>query len=156
MKIIEFEGVIQASDGGRGGAFVSFPFDMEETFGVKSRVKVHCEFDGVPYRGSIVNMGAVPCIGILKSTREQIGKQPGDAVHVKLWEDDAPRVVEVPEDLAAALAQNPCAQQFFAQLSYSNKRQYVQWVTGAKLATTRATRITKAIDMLSQQKKSPR
>lgn len=156
MNIVEFDGVIQASDVGKGGAFVLFPMDLEETFGTKGRVKVQCEFDGVPYRGSIVNMGAGPCIGILKSIREQIGKQPGDTVHVRLWPDEEPREVEVPVDLAVAMEQNPGSREFFDQLSYSNKRQYVQWVTGAKLAATRATRITKAVEMLDQQKKSPR
>lgn len=156
MNTVEFDGVIQASDVGRGGALVIFPMDLEETFGTKGRVKVQCEFDGVPYRGSIVNMGEGPCIGILKSIREQIGKQPGDTVHVKLWRDEEPREVEIPVDLSAALEHDAGARRFFEQLSYTNRREYVQWITGAKLATTRAARITKAIEMLGQQEKSPR
>lgn len=50
MNIVEFDAVIQASDVGKGGTFVCFPTDTEETFGTKGRVKVQCEFDGVPYR----------------------------------------------------------------------------------------------------------
>ena len=40
----------------RGGAYVIFPWNIREEFG-RGRVKVHAEFDGQPYDGSIVNMG---------------------------------------------------------------------------------------------------
>ena len=40
----------------KGGAYVPFPYDLREEFHV-GRVKVHAEFDGELYDGSIVNMG---------------------------------------------------------------------------------------------------
>lgn len=40
-----------------GGAYVAFPGDIRQLFG-KGRVKVWATFDGVPYAGSVVNMGA--------------------------------------------------------------------------------------------------
>ena len=39
-----------------GGAYVIFPWDIRKIFG-RGRVKVHATFDGIPYDGSIVNMG---------------------------------------------------------------------------------------------------
>lgn len=39
-----------------GGAYVIFPWDIRKIF-VRGRVKVHATFDGIPYDGSIVNMG---------------------------------------------------------------------------------------------------
>ena len=36
----------------KGGAYVVFPWNIREEFG-KGRVKVHAEFDGLPYDGSI-------------------------------------------------------------------------------------------------------
>lgn len=51
-KIYEFEAVIEAVPE-KGGAFVRFPYDIRKEFG-KGRVKVHAEFEGVPYDGSIV------------------------------------------------------------------------------------------------------
>lgn len=68
------------------GAYVEIPFDVKEEFG-KGRVKVHATFDGVEYDGSLVRM-KTPChiIGIRKDIRAQIGKQPGDQVHVTLRE----------------------------------------------------------------------
>ena len=74
------------------GAFVAFPYDIREVFG-KGRVKVHATFDGVAYVGSIVNMGVTNSdgsvcyiIGLRKDIRGQIGKQPGDSVHVTIQE----------------------------------------------------------------------
>lgn len=71
-----------------GGAYVIFPWDIKKKFG-KGRIKVHAEFDGQPYDGSIVNMGIKKpdgdvcyIIGVLKSIRRKIGKKDGDSVHV--------------------------------------------------------------------------
>lgn len=76
----------------KGGAYVIFPWNIREEFG-KGRVKVHAEFDGLPYDGSIVNVGLKDTegnvcyvIGVLKSIREQLGKKDGDTLHVVIIE----------------------------------------------------------------------
>ncbi|MCR4952230.1 MAG: DUF1905 domain-containing protein [Solobacterium sp.] len=51
----EYDTVLR-EDKESGGAYVAFPWDIRKEFG-KGRVKVHAEFDGIPYDGSIVNMG---------------------------------------------------------------------------------------------------
>ena len=81
----QFDGEIKAVPG-LDGAYVEIPFDVRETFG-RGRVPVHATFDGVPYDGQVVRMGT-PChiIGICKEIRRQIGKGPGDLVHVTLRE----------------------------------------------------------------------
>ena len=55
QKQYEYDGVIHEVPD-NGGAYVIFPWDIREEFG-KVRIKVHAEFDGIPYDGSIVNMG---------------------------------------------------------------------------------------------------
>jgi len=91
-KLYEYDAVIMASEVGKGGAYVRFPYDVREEFG-KGRVKVHATFDNEPYDGSIVNMGVKNpdgsicyVIGILKDIRKKTGKQPGDTVHVTIRE----------------------------------------------------------------------
>ena len=76
----------------KGGAYVIFPWNIREEFG-KGRVKVHAEFDALPYDGSIVNVGLKDTegnvcyvIGVLKSIREQLGKKDGDMLHVVITE----------------------------------------------------------------------
>ena len=90
MKVYEYEGIIQGAKG--GGAYVEFPYDIRKEF-QKGRVKVYATFDGITYEGSIVNMGLYKedgsicyVIGILKSIRQQLGKQIGDRLQVRIWE----------------------------------------------------------------------
>ncbi|MHB1483914.1 MAG: DUF1905 domain-containing protein [Saccharofermentanales bacterium] len=91
LKIYEFDAIIQKVPD-LNGAYVEFPYDVKAEFG-KGRVKVNAIFNGVSYDGSIVNMGAKNIdgsvcyiIGLLKDIRTEIGKQPGDSVHVKVKE----------------------------------------------------------------------
>ena len=87
----EYDGIIyEVPDS--GGAYVIFPWNIRKEFG-KGRVKVHAEFDGIPYDGSIVNMGVKDengnvcyIIGLLKSIRKQLNKGNGDTVHVVIRE----------------------------------------------------------------------
>lgn len=84
-EIYEFDAVIQKVPD-IDGAYLEFPFDVRQEFG-KGRVKVHAQFDGVDYDGSLVRMGTPGhIIGIRKEIRAKLGKQPGDRVHVVLWE----------------------------------------------------------------------
>ena len=91
MKQYEFDAVI-VEDPDSGGAYVAFPWDIREEFG-KGRVKVNATFDGVPYDGSVVNMGVrnedgsiCYIIGVLKSIRKQLRKANGDTIHVVIKE----------------------------------------------------------------------
>lgn len=90
-KVYEYESLLYAA-GESGGAYMVFPYDIRKEFG-RGRVKVHATFDGEAYDGSIVNMGVKNedgsvcyIIGVLKSIRAQIGKQPGDSVRVTVRE----------------------------------------------------------------------
>jgi hypothetical protein len=91
MNQFEFEAIIQKVPD-IDGAYIAIPFDIKKVFG-KGRMKVHAEFDGEPYEGSIVNMGVKNAdesvcyiIGIRKEIRAKIKKQPGDKIHVKIEE----------------------------------------------------------------------
>ena len=71
-----------------GGAWVAFPWDLRQAFG-KGRVRVHASFDGIPYDGSIVNMGmrnadgsVCYVIGVRKAIRQALGKGEGEVLHV--------------------------------------------------------------------------
>jgi len=147
-KVFEWDALIV--EGGGGGAFVRFPWDLKQEFGKANLVPVRVDWEGEAYHGSLANMGTGPLLVVLKSIREKIGKQPGDTVHVKLWHDTAPRTVETPEDLALALADQPAAQATWDRLSNSHRREYVRWITEAKKAETRASRVAKALGLLTE------
>lgn len=76
--------------GDMDAAYVVVPIDIRREYG-KGRLKVEATFDGVPYSGSVVNMGVKNAagniyyiIGITKAIRQQIGKTFGDMVEVTL------------------------------------------------------------------------
>ena len=90
-KAYVFDAVIRETPE-NGGAYVAFPWDIRAEFG-KGRVKVQAEFDGIPYQGSIVNMGlknedGTVCyvIGLLKAIRKTLNKGDGDTVRVRITE----------------------------------------------------------------------
>ncbi len=86
-KKYEYDAVLHEDPAG-GGAWVAFPWDIRREFG-KGRVKARASFDGIPYDGSIVNMGVKNpdgsvcyVIGVRKAIREALGKGEGDALRV--------------------------------------------------------------------------
>lgn len=144
-----FSAVIEQANG--GGAYVRVPFDVEEVFG-KKRVPVQATIDGEPYRGSLVRMGgSYHVLGVLKEIRTRAGKNIGDTVEITLAEDLAPRVVEVPSDIAEALAATPAAKAAFEALAYTHQREYVKWVDDAKRQATRTDRIARMLERLVGQ-----
>lgn len=137
-----------------GGAYVRVPFDVEAAFG-KKRVPVSATIDGVPYRGSLVRMGTdCHVLGVLKDIRAQVGKDIGDMVEVVVEEDTAPRTVETPRDLAAALAASTSAAAAYDALAYSHKREYVRWIEEAKRDETRTRRVAETVARLEGGSKS--
>jgi hypothetical protein len=140
-----FEATIVDADG--GGAFVRVPPEVVAALGAKGRTAVRATFDGVPYRGSIVSMGDGKVLGVLKQIRDDLGKRLGDTVTVTVEHDDAPRTVDVPADLRAALGQAGLADAF-AALSYTHQREHVVWIDEAKKPETRARRIQRTVERL--------
>ncbi len=60
--------------------------------------------------------------------------------------------VRVPADLAAALKTNARARAGFAELPPSHRREYVEWITGAKREETRKRRLATAVGWIAQGK----
>ena len=92
----------------------------------------------------------------LKDIRAQLGKQPGDLVHVTVMEDTEERVVTVPLDFQQVMEENPSAKAFFERFSFTCKKEYVGWIEEAKRPETRQNRIQKSIEMILAGKKEPR
>jgi uncharacterized protein YdeI (YjbR/CyaY-like superfamily) len=95
-------------------------------------------------------MGGAYMIGVSSDHRGPAGVSGGDVVEVELVVDTAPREVEVPPDLAAALDADDAARTTFDKLSYSNKSWHVLQVTGTKNPETRARRVDKSVAALRE------
>lgn len=149
--IQEFKAIIKQHES-LNAAYVEPPFDVKEVFGSK-RVKVKATFDGVEYRGSVVNMGGCYMLGLTQEIRGKIRKSFGDEVFVTLEKDEEERSVEIPEDFASAMNCDEAAVSTFNSLPFTARKEYVNWITSAKREVTRTERIVKAVALLSEGKR---
>jgi uncharacterized protein YdeI (YjbR/CyaY-like superfamily) len=62
------------------------------------------------------------------------------------------KVLDVPEDLQAALKKNKVARATFEAFSNSHRHEYVEWITEAKQEATRRRRLATTIDWLANGK----
>jgi Bacteriocin-protection, YdeI or OmpD-Associated len=69
--------------------------------------------------------------------------------------DPVTRTIELPADFGKELSRSKAASHFFNKLSFSDKKEYVIWVTGAKREDTRSRRLEMAIGKLTAGKRNP-
>ena len=135
--------------GGGNNVGIVVPEDVVMAFGRGKRVPVVVTIDGAyQYRNTIASMGGRFLISFNAETRKATDRGAGDDIEVRLDIDDAPRVVDVPDDLAAELAQDDAARAAWDELSLSRQRAHAESITGAKAADTRARRVAKVLDAL--------
>ncbi|PJJ48083.1 YdeI/OmpD-associated family protein [Hymenobacter chitinivorans] len=150
-QVYSFEAQLVGHDS--GGSFCIPPLDVPATFGKKGQVRVRGTIDGYAFQSTLAPMGGRHLLMVHKATREAIGKQPGEVVSITMQQDTAERTVEVPEDLAQALATVSGARATFDQLAYTHRKEYVRWITEAKKAETRLRRLTEAVALITTGKK---
>lgn len=126
---------------------IKFPFDVEEKFGGK-KVPVCGTINGAPFRSTIFRMGGEQFMVVNRELRAAANAKAGDKVRVEMERDTAPRTIEPPADLLAALNGNPASKEIWENLSYTKKKEFVVAIEESKRAETRARRINKTIDEL--------
>ncbi len=151
---VTFDAVIQ-QHGGMNAGYVVFPYDVQQLFGVKGQVKVKALIDGkVTYRGSLTKMNMPEhWLGITQVIRKQLGKELGDTIHVELEQDLEVREVALTDEVVALFARHPKAETFYNKLSYTDRKEYMVWITSAKREETRQNRLTLMIEKLEAGKK---
>lgn len=127
------------------------PPAVVESLGTSKRPAVTVTINDYTYRTTIARMGGVFLIPVSAENRIGAGIAAGETIEVDITLDTAPRTVEVPADLAAALDAAPGARTAFDALSVTTKREHARAVEGAKAAATRDRRIAKIISTLTAQ-----
>ena len=140
-----------AGSGGKTGIVV--PPEAVAALGAGRRPPVLVEVAGHAYRSTVAVMGGQAMVPVSAAVRAATGLVAGDPLHVTLTLAQEPREVDVPPDLAAALAADESAGTFFAGLSNSLQRYHVDTVNGAKTAETRQRRIDRAVALLREGRK---
>jgi Bacteriocin-protection, YdeI or OmpD-Associated/Domain of unknown function (DUF1905) len=135
-----------------GGAMVLVPPKIATALGGLRQMRVVGTVNEVPYQSSVMPYGGRGLfLGVHKATREAAGVLPGELVDVVVSRDDRPRVVEIPPELAAALAADPAAQAAFDRLSFTKRKEIAGSVAEAKRPETRERRLAAAMARLGSQ-----
>ena len=153
MSMHTFEAVLVRPEGVGTWTFLSIPLEVSATFSSKGQVRVKGTINGYPFRNTALPMGdGTHYLVVGKEIRDQIHAAQGDMVKVELELDHEERQVEVPDDLQQKLNSNPQARDIFEKMSYSHKKEYINWIVEAKQAATRQRRVEKAVALIIQGK----
>jgi hypothetical protein len=69
--------------------------------------------------------------------------------------DPKTKTVKLPDDFAAALKKSKKPEAFFNTLSFTNKKEYIEWIVTAKREATRNERVKASIERLGKEWKNP-
>ncbi len=72
------------------------------------------------------------------------------------WVDPTTKAVKLPDDVALALKKSKKEAALFDSLSFTNKKEYLEWIVTAKREETRNERIKGTIERLAKGWKNPR
>jgi len=136
--------------GGKTATGFQVPNDVVVALGRGKKPPVTVTINGHTYRSTVAAYGEVSMLPLSAENRAAAGVKAGDEIEVELRLDTAPRVVEVPDDFAAAIAADQAATAFWPTISYSNQRWHVLSIEGAKTPETRQRRIDKSVALLRE------
>lgn len=142
MPTTRFLTVLTGRDTGPTGIVV--PPDQLAALDAGQKPAVQVAVNGYAYASTIAIMGGVAMIPFSAEHRRASGLKAGDPIDVVLKPDTAPRVVEVPQDLAAAL-EDAGLRPVFDASAPSRRKEWVRQVVEAKAAETRVRRVAKVV-----------
>ena len=148
-----------------------FPhFDYKGTLAGMAAFKAHCSFgfwkgalifgpeiaerdDAMGHFGRITRLSDLPNEEILIGYVCRAAELNDAGIKVPRGaKPKGPRVLEVPNDLSAALRKNAKARKTFEDFSYSHRKEYVEWITEGKREETRCQRLATTIEWLAEGK----
>ena len=134
-----------------GATATSFriPFDLKEAFG-RARPPVKVTIRRHTWRTTPGVYDGVGHIVVNRAVKEATGVDAPERVQVTMELDTEPRSVSVPRDLKEALAADREAKAVFEKLSFSHRREYVEWVEEAKRPETRTRRIAGTVERVRE------
>ncbi len=132
---------------------IDVPAEVIEQLGAGKRPPVNVTIFDTPagdysYRSSIAPMAGRFLISFSSDKRAATGLTGGETISVELTHDTAPRTVDLPDDLATALAEAGVRPAFDA-LAPSAQKAHVTNVDGAKAEETRARRVAAIVAKLA-------
>jgi hypothetical protein len=132
----------------QGACFIRVPPEVLTALGHRKRAPVKVTINAATYRTTIAVYGGRSYVGVRREVREAAGVAAGDQLVVALEYDDELRTVDLPEVLRVRLEADATAAAAFERLSFTRKKEVVEWLTGAKQEETQRRRMAQVIRML--------
>lgn len=144
-----FKAVLERGAGRLGWTIARIPFDVNRAWGTKGMLKVKGEINGFDFRTSLFPTGDGRHL-LLVNKKMQAGAKAGlgTAARFRLEPDTAERTVEVPRELARALAEDRAVRRWYDQLNYSTRKYIADSITDAKSAEARERRAQQTAERL--------
>ncbi len=153
MSLYRFQAILIRPEGVGTWTFLSIPLEISASFKTKGQAKVQGTINGFPFRSTALPMGdGTHYLVVGKEIRQHIHAEQGDTVAVELGLDTEERRVVIPDELQQALDKEPKAATAFENMTYSHKREWINWILSAKQAETRQRRVERAIPLILQAK----
>src|SRR5215472_16006377 len=130
-------------------AAFTLPFDTRDVWG-KAQVPVKVTINGYTWRSTVGNRGGIQYIVVIAEARRGASVKAGDLVTIALEPDTEKREIEIPMALQRALGKK--LTQRLDALSFTHKKEFIVWYSGAKTEDTRARRVEKMKQMLASGK----
>ena len=132
--------------------YIPIPFNPNEIWGVKQRHHITGSVNGCAIRGSLGSDGGQYFLPLGAAWRRDNKVDAGAEVEVVLAAE-GPQSDDLSPDVAAALAAEPQAKEFFDSLATFYRNTYLRWIEGAKRPETRSARISEMVGLLKAGKK---
>ena len=133
---------------GRTASGIIVPEELMAKLGPAKRYPVVVTVGDYSYRNSVSWYKGAFMISMSSDNKAAAGVSGGDEVDVTVEIDTEPRVLEMPDEFAAALTAAGVLEKFQA-LSYSKQRTFVEPWAAAKSDATRDNNLAKAIAAVS-------
>ncbi|TMB61667.1 MAG: DUF1905 domain-containing protein [Chloroflexi bacterium] len=145
MPELSFEGHLESD---QGACFIRVPPEVLTALGQRKRAPVKVTINATSFRTTIAVYGGKSYVGVRREIREAAGVTAGDQLTVGLEFDAELRTVDLPEALRVTLEGDSKAAAAFEKLSYTRKKEFVEWLMGAKQPETQRRRLAQVIAML--------
>lgn len=146
-KKLKFRTKIQGKEAGVVAA-IAPPVDVIEWFGTRARVPIRGTINGFPFRSSLMPCGNARMMPVNKTLCQGARVQPGDFVEVVIERDNEERTVKSPPELQKQLAKSKAAQTNWEKMSFTNKKEMANAISGAKREETKERRLAKVMEVL--------
>lgn len=133
---------------GKTATGIEVPPEVIDELDAGKRPAVAVTIGGFTFSTTLGVMGGRTWIPVSAERRKAAGVEAGQVLDVEIAVDATPKVIEVPDDLAAAL-DAAGARAAFDALAPSHRKEHVRAIAEAKKPETRERRIAKCIEMVT-------